>query len=908
MDADTDAEAVEIAAGDTVTWTYQVTNTGNVPFDEADIVVTDDQEGQITNITNKANGNTDNILDPGETWTYTATSTAEDLVTVIDFETDLNGTPLPAGTFITNQYAAAGLTVSATPEGAMIFDSANPTGGDFDLATPDKGNILIISEDGDQSDPDDNESGGTITLDWANPIRFDSTFVLDIEEAGSTIETFDAAGNLISTTPIPTTGNAVLQELFINDELVSKIKYNFAGSGATIPEFEITDIYRNEATVSVDGVQYDSDASGYINPVTPITPPVGNPIQIEAEDINNVSGYRIENNGVASGGSMLSLVGGSSGEMGTATFNFTGTSGTYNVIIGSFDENDGNATIEVFESGTKIGTALLDQSPGGNAASADTKVEKPVATVFINTGASLTIKGNEDGGEHARFDYIRFEPVGGMTPVAPVISAPASVTVPENQTFVVDVNATDVNGGPLTYTLTNGDDQADFTINSSTGVLSFIQAPDFENPGDNDGNNIYEVEVSVTDNTGLTDEQFITVTVSDINETPGGNPLQIEAEDISNVSGYRIENNGVASGGSMLSLVGGSSGEMGTATFNFGGTSGNYNVFIGAFDENDGNATIDLIQGSTIIGTVNLDQNPGGNAATADTKVEKPVASGVLINNGTSLTIKGNEDGGEHARFDYIRFEPVGSVTPVAPVISAPASVTVPENQPLVLDVDATDVNGGPLTYSLTDGADVGDFTIDSNTGVLSFIQAPDFENPVDANGDNNYEVEVTVTDNTGLTDEQLITVTVGDVNENPVVTPIKIEAEDIDDITGYRIENNGAASGNQMLSLVGQSGGEIGTANLTFNGTSGNYDVTIGAFDENDGQASFTLDLNGSEIGQVVLDQELGSNVANSNTFVTLGLGSNVPLQPGDILTITGLEDASEHARFDFIEFTPVV
>ena len=178
------------------------------------------------------------------------------------------------------------------------------------------------------------------------------------------------------------------------------------------------------------------------------------------------------------------------------------------------------------------------------------------------------------------------------------------------------------------------------------------------------------------------------ITVSDINDIPGGTTIEIEAEDIANVTGYRIENKSIASGGSMLSLLGQGGGEMGTATFNFAGASANYNVIIGTFDENDGNASIDLLQGETTIGTVLLDQNPAGNAPSANTKVERIIASEVFINNGDSLTIKGNEDGAEHARFDYIRFEPVGSVMPVNPVISSLDSVTMPENQTGVLDVD----------------------------------------------------------------------------------------------------------------------------------------------------------------------------------------------------------------------------
>ncbi|NET01500.1 MAG: hypothetical protein F6K61_13180 [Sphaerospermopsis sp. SIO1G1] len=84
FDADTLAEAVEIAAGETVTWTYEVTNTGNVSFAASDIVVTDDLEGTITNISFQ--GDNDNFLAPNETWIYEQTGTAQDLTTTTSSE------------------------------------------------------------------------------------------------------------------------------------------------------------------------------------------------------------------------------------------------------------------------------------------------------------------------------------------------------------------------------------------------------------------------------------------------------------------------------------------------------------------------------------------------------------------------------------------------------------------------------------------------------------------------------------------------------------------------------------------------------------------------------------------------------------------------------------------------------
>lgn len=62
-------------------------------------------------------------------------------------------------------------------------------------------------------------------------------------------------------------------------------------------------------------------------------------------------------------------------------------------------------------------------------------------------------------------------------------------------------------------------------------------------------------------------------------------------------------------------------------------------------------------------------------------------------------------------------------------------------------------------------------FTIDADTGVLSFLAAPDFETPGDVDMDNVYEVEVTATEaSTGAATAQILQVTVQDVLAAPVV------------------------------------------------------------------------------------------------------------------------------------------
>ncbi len=367
---------------------------------------------------------------------------------------------------------------------------------------------------------------------------------------------------------------------------------------------------------------------------------------------------------------------------------------------------------------------LVDLTGANSTSSFQTNVVDLSATAAANgltLGSGVQIKFQQFDNFPLTTDGFAFDNIsvtGMVENTAPTITSGATASVPENQTSAIDVQTIDdidSEGSGLTYSISGGADASAFSINAETGVVTFNAAPDFENPIDDDGNNVYEVAVTVTDSTNLTDTQLINVTVSDVNETPGGTTIEIEAEDIANVTGYRIENKSIASGGSMLSLIGQGGGEMGTATFNFAGASANYNVIIGTFDEDDGNASIDLIQGQTTIGTVLLDQNPGGNAPSANTKVEKTAASGVFINNGDSLTIKGNEDGDEHARFDYIRFEPAGSVMSDNPVISTSDSVTVPENQTGVSDLlriqDEDLVRYNPSSGDLSlyfDGSDVG--------------------------------------------------------------------------------------------------------------------------------------------------------------------------------------------------------
>ncbi len=107
----------------------------------------------------------------------------------------------------------------------------------------------------------------------------------------------------------------------------------------------------------------------------------------------------------------------------------------------------------------------------------------------------------------------------------------AAVNAAESQTGVTTVTSTDVDGNAPVYTIVGGADAALFTLNATTGVLTFANVPDFENPIDADSNNIYQVTVQISDGNGGTDTQDLNIAVTDFPEVlsptsplPGGMP------------------------------------------------------------------------------------------------------------------------------------------------------------------------------------------------------------------------------------------------------------------------------------------------------------------------------------------------------------------------------------------------
>ncbi len=100
--------------------------------------------------------------------------------------------------------------------------------------------------------------------------------------------------------------------------------------------------------------------------------------------------------------------------------------------------------------------------------------------------------------------------------------------------------------------------------------------------------------------------------------------------------------------------------------------------------------------------------------------------------------------------------------------ISGVAFITREENTTGVLETyTATDPEGKDLTWS-RGGTDGDDFTLAD--GALSFAMTPDYEAPLDSDGDNVYSLDVSASDGVNVT-TVAVTVAVGDKNELPIVT-----------------------------------------------------------------------------------------------------------------------------------------
>ena len=99
---------------------------------------------------------------------------------------------------------------------------------------------------------------------------------------------------------------------------------------------------------------------------------------------------------------------------------------------------------------------------------------------------------------------------------APVFTSGTAVNFAENGAGTAyDADATDGDGTLPTYSISGGADAGLFTINATTGQVTFLVPPDYESPLDVGTNNVYDIEVTATDGTNSV-AQSVTITVTNV--------------------------------------------------------------------------------------------------------------------------------------------------------------------------------------------------------------------------------------------------------------------------------------------------------------------------------------------------------------------------------------------------------
>ena len=442
--------------------------------------------------------------------------------------------------------------------------------------------------------------------------------------------------------------------------------------------------------------------------------------------------------------------------------------------------------------------------------------------------------------------------VGNLNDNAPVITsdgggATASVNVAENGTAVTTVTASDADAGAtLSYTIVGGADAARFAIDATTGVLSFLSAPDFETAADAGGDNIYDVTVQVSDGSNI-DTQAIAVAVGNLNDN---------APVITSDGGGATASVNVAENGTAVTTVTASDADAG-ATLSY--------TIVGGAD-----AARFAIDATT--GVLSFLSAPDFETA-ADAGGDNIYDVTVQVSDGSNIDTQAIAVA-------------VGNLNDNAPVITsdgggATASVNVAENGTAVTTVTASDADAGAtLSYTIVGGADAARFAIDATTGVLSFLSAPDFETAADAGGDNIYDVTVQVSDGSNI-DTQAIAVAVGNLNDNaPVITS---------DGGGATASVNVAENGTAVTTVTASDADAGATLSYTI---VGGADAARFAIDATTGVLSFlsapdfetAADAGGDNIYDVTVQVSDGSNIDTQAIAVAVGnLNDNAPVITSD-------------------------
>ena len=137
----------------------------------------------------------------------------------------------------------------------------------------------------------------------------------------------------------------------------------------------------------------------------------------------------------------------------------------------------------------------------------------------------------------------------------------------------------------------------------------------------------------------------------------------------------------------------------------------------------------------------------------------------------------------------------------------------------------------------------------------------------------------------------------------------IQLEIETLDLSRGAKIDTHSFASGGAYVKATTSDDDDDDNqghyrATTLFEGDAGYYDIEVGYYDENDGDAELIVKIDNQEVDRWFADQNLGDNSANATTFTTR-MVDNVQVSSLDLIELIAVEDGGDRGNLDYIKFT---
>jgi hypothetical protein len=352
----------------------------------------------------------------------------------------------------------------------------------------------------------------------------------------------------------------------------------------------------------------------------------------------------------------------------------------------------------------------------------------------------------------------------------------------ENISFITTLIATDIENDPLTWSITGGADASLFSL-SSTGNLSFVGNPDYEQPRSATGDNNYIVSLQVSDGDFAVDHS-ITIKVLNANDNE---PV--------------LTNTEFKDGKITISL-----------------------------DENKTYSVIDLNSVDDDLDPVTIGILPGKDAAYFSINNNKIVEFLAI----PDFDNPKDSDSDNTYEFDlqitdqkYTQIVPVfvgvKNINDLAPVwITKGGQYSIPENRGLAIDLNASDDFQDSIVFTLDPTSpDYQFFDLNQSSGQLAFKTGfiPDYEKPSDlspdsfGNPDRVYEVIIQLKDPDYTVASEKFFFRVEDLDEFPTYTNLNLTLNEDTALTFGPIDFNMTDPEGEVFQLsisAGATNGEL--------------------------------------------------------------------------------------------------